>query len=221
MARPITITDEQILEAARAVFLKDGINASTVEIAQRAGVAEGTLFRRFTTKEGLFRAAMRAPAVPSWVRGLDNLSGQGEMRDNLMRIVREIIHFAQERVPFVMLRWSHKPSSPDSAGLVCVWGYRMMNSHKPSSSDSAPPDEGESAVVRDSHCLAQFLQGEVDRGRLRPCQVEMVARLLMGPCLNLVLDRVVNKQPLTTEEIDRFTADLVETLWQGIAPSDV
>src|SRR5579871_2717594 len=199
MARPITITDEQILEAARAVFLKDGINASTVEIAQRAGVAEGTLFRRFTTKEGLFRAPMRAPAVPSWVRGLDNLSGQGEMRDNLMRIVREIIHFAQKRVPFVMLRWSHKPTS----------------------SDSAPPDEGETAVVRDSRCLAQFLQGEVNRARLRPCQVEMVARLLMGPCLNLVLDRVVNKQPLTTEEIDRFTADLVEILWQGIAPSDV
>lgn len=196
MARPITITDEQILEAARALFLKDGFSASTVEIAQRAGVAEGTLFRRFRTKEGLFRAALRAPAVPSWVRELDTLSGQGEMRDNLIRIVREIIHFAQERIPFVLLRWSHKPSS----------------------SDSPPPEEEESPIVRDGRRLARFLQEEVDRGRLHPCQVEMVARLLIGPCLNLVLDRGVNKQPLTTEEIDRFTTDLVETLWQGIAP---
>lgn len=199
MARPITITDEQILAAARAVFLRDGFNASTVEIAQRAGVAEGTLFRRFTTKEGLFQAALRAPAVPSWVRELDNLSGQGNLRDNLMRIVREIIHFAQERIPFVMLRWSHKPSSPAPV----------------------PPDEGESAIARDRRRLAQFLQEEVDRGRLRSCQVEMVARLLLGPCLNLVLDSVVNKQPLTAEEIERFTADLVETLWQGIAPPAV
>ncbi len=199
MARPITITDEQILEAARAVFLKDGFNASTVEIAQRAGVAEGTLFRRFANKEGLFRAAIRAPAIPSWVRELDNRSGQGEMRDNLMQIVREIIHFAQERIPFVMLRWSHKPSS----------------------SDSARPDEAESAVVRDSRRLAQFLQEEVDCGRLRPCRVEMAARLLVGPCLNLVLDHVVNKQPLTADEIDQFTTDLVETLWQGIAPRAV
>lgn len=199
MARPITITDEQILAAARAVFLRDGFNASTVEIAQRAGVAEGTLFRRFTTKEGLFQAALRAPAVPSWVRELDNLSGQGNLRDNLMRIVREIIHFAQERIPFVMLHWSHKPSSPAPV----------------------PPDEGESAIARDRRRLAQFLQEEVDRGRLRSCQVEMVARLLLGPCLNLVLDSVVNKQPLTAEEIERFTADLVETLWQGIAPPAV
>ncbi len=196
MARPITITDEQILEAARAVFLKDGFNASTVEIAQRAGVAEGTLFRRFATKEGLFRAAMKPPAVPSWVRELDNLCGQGEMRDNLMRIVRAIIHFAQERIPFVMLRWSHKPSS----------------------SDPVSEDEGGAAVARDSRRLAQFLQQEVDQERLRPCQVEMVARLLIGPCLNLVMDSVVSQQPLTAEEIERFTVDLVDTLWQGIAP---
>jgi len=198
VARPITITDEQILEAARAVFLKDGFNASTVEIAQRAGVAEGTLFRRFNTKEGLFRAAIKAPAVPSWVRELDNISGQGDMRDNLMRLVYEVIHFAQERIPFVMLGWSHKPSS----------------------SDSVPSEEGEPPVVRDSRRLAQFLQLEVDRGRLRPCHVEMVARLLIGPCLNLVLDSVMNKQPLTSEEIDHFTVDLVETLWQGIAPQE-
>ncbi|MES2465381.1 MAG: helix-turn-helix domain-containing protein [Armatimonadota bacterium] len=199
MARPITITDERILDAARAVFLKDGFNASTIEIARLAGVAEGTLFRRFATKEGLFQAALKPPAVPSWVRELDNLSGQGDMRDNLMRLVREIVRFAQERIPFAMLRWSHKPAS----------------------SDSVSADEGASAVARDSRRLALFLQKEMDRGRLRPCRVDMVARLLMGPSLNLVLDSVVNKQPLTPEEIERFTTDLVETLWQGIAPPAV
>jgi AcrR family transcriptional regulator len=194
MARPITITDEQILEAARTVFLKDGMNASTVEIARLAGVSEGSIFRRFPTKDALFRAAIKPPSVPSWVRELDLLSGQGEMHDNLIRIVHEIIRFAQERIPFAMLGWSHKPSS-----------------------DSVCPDE-EAPIVRDDRQLARFLQQEVERGRLRACQVDMVTRLLLGPCLNLVLDSVVNKQPLTDEEIDRFTADLVETLWQGIAP---
>lgn len=195
MARPITITDEQILEAARIIFLKDGINASTMEIARLAGVSEGSIYRRFQTKEVLFRAAIKAPALPSWVRELDTLSGQGSMRDNLVRIAREIIRFAQERLPLVMLGWSHKPSPSESA-----------------------PDDGESAVARDSRRLAQFLQREVDCERLRPCQVEIVARLLLGSCLNYVLDSVVNKQSLTAEEIDRFATDLAETLWQGIAP---
>lgn len=193
MARPITITDEQILEAARTVFLKEGLSASTEEIARLAGVSVGTIFRRFLTKDALFRAAIKPPSVPSWVRELDLLSGQGEMRDNLIRIVHEIIHFAQERIPFAMLGWSHKPAS----GSV--------------STEEAP-------IVRDSRRLAWFLQQEVERGRLSPCRVDMVARLLLVPCLNLVLDSVINKQPLTEEEIARFTDDLIETLWQGIAP---
>lgn len=195
MARPITITDEQILEAARIVFLKDGMNASTVEIARLAGVSEGSIFRRFTTKEALFRAAIKPPEVPSWVRELEPLLGQGDMRNNLIRIAREITHFAQERIPFVMLGWSHKPSPSDPA-----------------------PEEGESAVVRDSRRLARFLQEEVDRGRLRPCRAEMMARLLLGTCLNVVLDSVLNKKPLNDEEVIRFADDLVGTLWEGIAP---
>lgn len=195
MARPITITDDQILEAARIVFLRDGINASTVEIARLAGVSEGTIFRRFATKDALFRAAIKTPAVPSWVRELDVVSGQGDMRENLVRIAREIIRFVRERMPLVMLGWSHKPAPPDPA-----------------------PEEEEPAVVRDSRRLIRFLQEEVDRGRLRPCKVGMVARLLLGTCINIVQDSVLHKKPLGDEEIDRFAADLVETLWQGIAP---
>ncbi len=195
VARPVTITDEQILEAARHVFLKDGRDASTVEIARLAGVSEGSIFRRFTTKEALFRAAIKPPAVPSWVRELDILSGKGDMRGNLRQIAHEIIRFAQQRMPLVMLGWSHKPSA-----------------------DNSVPDEDEPAFVRDSRRFAEFLQQEVDRGRLRPCKVEMVARLLLGPCINVVLDSVLRKEPLGAEEIDRFADDLIETLWEGIAP---
>ena len=198
MARPVTITNAQILEAARNVFLKDGMGASTVEIARLAGVSEGSIFRRFVTKEALFRAAIKPPAVPSWVRELDTLSGKGDMRDNLAHIAHEIIRFMQQRMPLVMLGWSHKPSS-----------------------DTPVPEEDEPAVVRDSRLFAQFLQHEVDRGRLRPCEVEVVARLLLGPCVNVVLDSVLRKQPLGAEELDRFVDNLIETLWEGIAPPAV
>lgn len=54
MARSRSITDEQILEAARAVFLEDGFSASTLEIARRAGISEASIFKRFSTKENLF-----------------------------------------------------------------------------------------------------------------------------------------------------------------------
>ncbi|MBU6163239.1 MAG: TetR family transcriptional regulator, partial [Myxococcales bacterium] len=38
MARPTTIDDEVILEAARQVFLEEGYAATTASIARRAGV---------------------------------------------------------------------------------------------------------------------------------------------------------------------------------------
>ncbi len=58
MARPITIKADDLLEAARQVFLKKGTQATTAQVAERAGVSEGTLFKRFGTKADLFRSAM-------------------------------------------------------------------------------------------------------------------------------------------------------------------
>src|SRR6188768_584747 len=56
--RPPVISNERLLEVAREVFLEFGIRATTLEVATRAGVAEGTIFHRFKSKDELFRAAM-------------------------------------------------------------------------------------------------------------------------------------------------------------------
>lgn len=47
---------EAILVAAREVFLEQGIDGSIEEIARRAGVGVGTVYRRFPTKEDLVDA---------------------------------------------------------------------------------------------------------------------------------------------------------------------
>ena len=64
MARPTTITNEQLLKAAREEFLKHGIRATSAAIARRAGVSPGILFHRFASKEALFAAAMDAGEGP-------------------------------------------------------------------------------------------------------------------------------------------------------------
>src|SRR5215471_4249673 len=48
----------RVLEAAEAVFAARGTSASTEEIALRAGVGAGTVFRHFPTKEALLEAIL-------------------------------------------------------------------------------------------------------------------------------------------------------------------
>jgi len=46
----------RVLDAARTAFAESGLDVGVEEIARRAGVGKGTLYRRFPTKEALVRA---------------------------------------------------------------------------------------------------------------------------------------------------------------------
>ncbi|MBU1374542.1 MAG: TetR/AcrR family transcriptional regulator [Alphaproteobacteria bacterium] len=59
MARPRTVTDAAILEAALGVMRRDGPAAVTfAAVAQAVGLAPATLVQRYPNKEALLRAAL-------------------------------------------------------------------------------------------------------------------------------------------------------------------
>src|SRR5690242_14742591 len=53
---------DRIVEVAREVFREQGYDASLDEVAKRAGVGPGTLYRHFPTRDALLDAIMQ-----SWV----------------------------------------------------------------------------------------------------------------------------------------------------------
>ena len=98
------ISKERLLEVAREVFLELGIRATTLEVAMRAGVAEGTIFHRFKSKDELFWAAMRFDPEEglAFVERLPGLAGpeselcgarEGDRSERLRRVVGAISAF--------------------------------------------------------------------------------------------------------------------------------
>lgn len=61
---------ERVLDAARELFAEQGLDASTNEIARRAGVGVATLFRRFPTRDDLVGAAF-ADRMAAYVAATD------------------------------------------------------------------------------------------------------------------------------------------------------
>jgi len=51
---------ESLLAAAEQEFAERGLSASVADIARRAGVAKGTVFRHFATKEDLIASIVCA-----------------------------------------------------------------------------------------------------------------------------------------------------------------
>src|SRR5260370_39755037 len=51
---------DRLLQAAGECFAESGLDASVDEIARRAGVGHGTVFRRFPTKDALIAAVIDA-----------------------------------------------------------------------------------------------------------------------------------------------------------------
>lgn len=75
---------DRIVETAREVFKEKGYDAPLDEIAKRAGVGPGTLYRHFPSRDDLIDAMMRA-----WADGVDDatakaIAHEGTPRDLLL-----------------------------------------------------------------------------------------------------------------------------------------
>ena len=203
MARPPKIKDEEILAAARAVFLEKGILATTAEVARRAGIAEGSIFNRFPTKAALFQAAM-LPTMdePPWAKKLLERVGSGDLVENLVELGGEVLEFLRQIVPLMMMSWSN----PSGGGGVLPAPLRGPD----------PPP------VRALRKLGEYFDREMKAGRLRRRDPELLARVFLGSLQNYVffevLLRAQHMMPLPSQTYVRGVVDL---LWNGAAPEAV
>ncbi len=199
MARPTTITDEQILEAARALFLDKGLAASTAEIAKAAGVSEGTIFNRFGTKAGLFEAAMGlGEQLPEMLK-LAELAGRNTVEENLTSFICRFIEVMREVMPRLHLALTHPSMKAEE----------LLRRHP-----DPPPLRGLRAIMG-------YLDAEQRAGRLGNHDPEVAARVFLGAIQSYVFFETMGLNERMPLPPATFARGLVHTILHGIAPREI
>src|SRR6188768_1798334 len=157
--RPPSIDSERLLAVAREVFLERGIRATTLEVAERAGVSEGVLFHRFKSKEGLFSAAMdfdRDEAPRRVLKAIEELEGL-EVREGMIRLATTLVEVGRVALPIMMMSWSNP--QPCAVPLF---------------------DKKRSKFGEILKTLGGYFEQQMQNGKLRQMDPEVLARALLG-----------------------------------------
>jgi AcrR family transcriptional regulator len=152
-----TETRTRILKAALKLFAKQGYDGTTTrDLAEKAGVAEGTLFRHFTNK----KAILIEVATQGWIEILtDLLTELSEMGSYkaIAQVMRKRMLNMHQNVDLFKVCFMEAQFHPDLRDRI------------------------QSEVVDKMTDVAEaFFQTAMDQGIYRPMNPRMVARVFLG-----------------------------------------
>jgi len=199
MSRPVTISNDTILKAARALFVAKGPRATTAEIAARARVSEGMLFKRFGSKAGLHKAAMTSGIAREWIERQMRAQGPLRTRKDLARFIRWEADVLRNVVPVVTMAWASSRSHADEVPK-----------------DLTGPEPAPLVAI---HTLAAMLQEQMDAGHLAQRNAEAVARTIIGSLWHFVFLEIVFDKARGRLEGDTFMDELARVVFGGIDPA--
>jgi AcrR family transcriptional regulator len=154
-------TRERLLSAARELIEEGGYSAASVaQVAGRAGVAAGTLYRHFASKEELFVEVFRAVCERELQAMLAAAEAMAPGATHTERLEQVLATFAQRALRAPRLAWAllAEPVDPrvDAERLAYRERYRQLS--------------------------AQALEAAIAAGELPDQDVALTAAALVGAC---------------------------------------
>ncbi|NNF39912.1 MAG: TetR/AcrR family transcriptional regulator [Woeseiaceae bacterium] len=182
---------QEITDAAFLVFAEQGYAAARVEeVAQRAGISKGLLYRYFETKEELFKAVIRSVVM----RRLDallvaveetELSSEAFIRGPLLEFMRRV------------------PGSPVAVviRLLIAEGQRH-------------PDLVEfywdNVVSKGLATITRLVERGMERGEFRPSAVTDLPQLLVAPVMVAVIWKILfSRHPVDSDALVETQFDMI------------
>lgn len=193
--RPKVLSDSALLDVARRMFLEQGPGISTSSIASELGVSQGTIFKRFSTKEELMIRALMPAAPPSWVDALAAGPDERPVPEQLLAILQNVEEFFIRSMPaFSVL----KAANIDPTALFKKF-------------------PGEPPPVRAHNALVAFLEQLHAQGRIRAPHPRATASAFLGAVHGPYQMRYCLGN-LAPDCGENYAEHMVQAFWAGIRP---
>lgn len=184
----------EILDAARRVFAHSGFNQVTVdEIAEEAGVAKGTVYLYFPSKQELFREALRKGLMELHEQALLEIAAAGTNAGRLQAFIGARLRYFKENGDFFRIY------------------YTEFANLKVRSSKSQP--EFQDLYDEQVALLQSLIESGIRAGELRPMDPRKSAHLVYEYVRAAVAKHVLEWQ---NEPIESTIALVFELVWKGI-----
>lgn len=166
-----------ILDSAEKIFRAEGFaDAKIAKIAQGAGLAAGTLYNYFDSKESLFRALIEHRADEFWA-GLQGIAEQaGDPRERLQRVTEATFDYMEANASICMMFEQIGGHAAQAVRKACGPGVERMRTRYLQFYESIFADAVRAGLVRKDLPLEEvtlafcgsifgFLRGRVGTGR--------------------------------------------------------
>jgi AcrR family transcriptional regulator len=192
---------QRILEAARVVFFRDGfMPANLDEVAQRAGVAKGTLYRYFENKAELYVAVLSENGDAFERKMRETLVPDLDAGEQLRRLSRFYVQHWTAHREYFQIFWALENESvigvlPDAvvAQVTALWGKCLR-------------------------LLADVLERGAREGRFRAHDSWQVANVLWTLVNGLIEgDQAPAAAKLRDRALEATVEDAIELILRGLA----
>ena len=194
---------QRILDAARTVFFRDGfMPANLDEVAQRAGVAKGTLYRYFENKAELYVAVLSANGDVFERKMRETLVPDLDAAEQLRRLARFYVDHWTAHPEYFQIFWALENESvigalpaPVVTQVTELWGKCLR-------------------------LLTDVLEGGQRDGRFRPHDSWEVANVMWTLVNGLIQgDQSPAAKRLRERPLEGVAASAIELVLRGLDPS--
>jgi AcrR family transcriptional regulator len=184
----------EILQAARRVFAERGFQEATVaDIASEAGLAKGTVYLYYPSKQDVYAAALRGSAAELASRTAESIERAPAADGKVRAFVDATIRYFDEHPEFFRI-------------YHCELG-RAVNRQASRARDF---DEIHLGQVR---ALERVLQSGARKRAVRPLRTEVAALAIFDTVLSVIAQRFRGRSRGSLEEDIAFAFELA---WKGI-----